>query len=66
MTQGLAEEWMDDQIRVNCIVPGRTDTEMRRSNFYNEDQSKLLSPFEVALTAAKILDGSHSGMIVRI
>lgn len=66
MTQGLAEEWMDDKIRVNCIVPGRTDTEMRRSNFYNEDQSKLLSPFEVALTAAKILDGSNSGMIVRI
>ena len=66
MTQGLAEEWMDDHIRVNCIVPGRTDTEMRRSNFYNEDQSKLLSPFEVALTAAKILDGPNSGMIVRI
>jgi len=66
MTQGLAEEWMDDQIRVNCVVPGRTDTEMRRSNFYNEDQSKLLSPFEVALLSAKVLAGSSSGSIFRI
>ena len=52
MTQALADEWMDDGIRVNCIVPGRTDTAMRRSNFAGEDTRTLLSPYEVALVAA--------------
>ena len=66
MTQGLAEEWQDEGIRVNCIVPGRTDTEMRRSNFYNEDSSTLMSPYEVALTTIKILDAPNSGMIIRV
>jgi 2-C-methyl-D-erythritol 4-phosphate cytidylyltransferase len=31
MTQGLAEEWADAGVRVNCLVPGRTDTDMRRT-----------------------------------
>ena len=29
LTQGLAEEWASTLIRVNCLVPGRTDTAMR-------------------------------------
>ena len=66
MTQGLAEEWMDDQIRVNCIVPGRTDTSMRRTNFYNEDPESLLSPYEVGLISAKVLNAKYSGLIVRV
>ena len=66
LTQGLAEEWREDGIRVNCIVPGRTDTAMRRINFYNEDQDSLLSPYEVALTATKVLNATYSGMVVRI
>ena len=66
MTQGLAEEWQDDGIRVNCVVPGRTDTEMRRSNFYNEDPATLLSPYEVALQSAKVLGLSTSGTIIRV
>jgi ribitol-5-phosphate 2-dehydrogenase (NADP+) / D-ribitol-5-phosphate cytidylyltransferase len=66
MTQGLADEWQNDGIRVNCIVPGRTDTEMRRSNFYNEDTTNLLSPFEVALTTVKLLNANNSGMIIRV
>lgn len=66
MTQGLSEEWANDCIRVNCIVPGRTDTEMRRSNFINEDQSSLCNPYEVALSAARTV-GSHSnGLIERV
>ena len=66
MTQGLAEEWQDDGIRVNCVVPGRTDTEMRRSNFYNEDPATLLSPYEVALQSAKVLGLSTSGTVIRV
>jgi 2-C-methyl-D-erythritol 4-phosphate cytidylyltransferase len=66
MTQGLAEEWAEDNIRVNCIVPGRTDTLMRRNNFYKEDQASLLSPFEVALVASKVMGMQASGCIVRV
>ena len=66
LTQGLAEEWEEDGIRVNCIVPGRTDTEMRRNNFFEEDPATLLSPYEVALTATKALHSSNSGFVLRI
>ncbi|MDB5571107.1 MAG: ispD2 [Hyphomicrobiales bacterium] len=66
MTQGLAEEWQGDGVRVNCIVPGRTDTAMRRTNFDNEDQDSLLSPYEVGLVAVKVLSASYSGLVIRI
>ncbi|AOW12237.1 hypothetical protein LPB72_14845 [Hydrogenophaga crassostreae] len=66
LTQGLADEWMDDGIRVNCIVPGRTDTAMRRSNFAAEDSRSLLSPYEVALVSAKLLSSGSTGVIARI
>ena len=66
LTQGLADEWKDDGIRVNCIVPGRTDTAMRRSNFAAEDSRTLLSPFEVALASAKLLSSGSTGVIARI
>jgi 2-C-methyl-D-erythritol 4-phosphate cytidylyltransferase len=65
LTQGLSEEWNDDQIRVNCIVPGRTDTEMRRANFSNEAQAGLSNPYEVALCAAKALSSKATGQILR-
>lgn len=66
MTQGLSEEWAEAGIRVNCIVPGRTDTEMRRVNFENESQASLSNPFEVALKAAKIMSSPVSGQLIRI
>ena len=66
MTQALADEWMADGIRVNCIVPGRTDTAMRRSNFAQEDSRTLLSPYEVALTAAKLMSSNETGVIARV
>ena len=66
MTQALADEWMDDGIRVNCIVPGRTDTAMRRSNFAGEDTRTLLSPYEVALVAAKLMSSTETGVIARV
>jgi 2-C-methyl-D-erythritol 4-phosphate cytidylyltransferase len=66
LTQGLADEWKDDGIRVNCIVPGRTDTAMRRSNFASEDSRTLLSPYEVALVSAKMLSSDSTGVIARI
>ena len=66
LTQALSEEWHPDQIRVNCIVPGRTDTKMRRVNFNNEIQSSLCNPYEVALTSAKLLSRNTTGEVVRI
>ena len=66
LTQGLAEEWQDDQIRVNCLVPGRTDTAMRKENFGTEAPCSLLSPFEVALTGCKLLSSDQTGMVVRV
>lgn len=65
MTQGLSEEWASDGIRVNCIVPGRTDTEMRRANFSNEAQCSLTNPYEVALCAAKVATSTLSGQVLR-
>jgi 2-C-methyl-D-erythritol 4-phosphate cytidylyltransferase len=66
MTQGLAEEWAQDGIRVNCLVPGRTDTSMRRSNFVDEAEQTLLNPYDVALSACKLLSSQATGMTVRV
>lgn len=66
MTQGLSEEWAADGIRVNCIIPGRTDTEMRRNNFENEQQSSLCNPYQVALTATKALCARINGQLERV
>ena len=45
-TQGLAEERPD--LRVNAIVPQRTNTPLRQQNFPDEDPETLLSADEVA------------------
>jgi 2-C-methyl-D-erythritol 4-phosphate cytidylyltransferase len=66
LTQGLADEWAADRVRVNCLVPGRTDTAMRRANFSDEAEDTLLNPFEVALSACKILSAEQTGMTVRV
>ena len=65
MTQGLSEEWASDGINVNCLVPGRTDTEMRRENFHNEKQSSLSNTYQIALQAIKLMDKEINGQILR-
>ena len=66
MTQGLSEEWAADGIRVNCIIPGRTDTEMRRTNFKDEPQDSLSNPYQVALSAAKAVCAPMNGQLERV
>jgi 2-C-methyl-D-erythritol 4-phosphate cytidylyltransferase len=66
MTQGLSEEWAADGIRVNCVIPGRTDTEMRRKNFAGESQDTLYSPYQVALGAARTLSTQMNGHLERV
>ena len=65
LTQGLSEEWAEDGIRVNCIVPGRTDTEMRTANFGAEAQESLFNPYQIALSASRVMCGDNSGQLVR-
>ena len=65
LTQGLSEEWAADGIRVNCVIPGRTDTEMRKSNFHSEPPDTLFNPYQIALTASKVIAGVNSGQIAR-
>jgi 2-C-methyl-D-erythritol 4-phosphate cytidylyltransferase len=66
MTQGLSEEWAADGIRVSCIVPGRTDTGMRRSNFKDEPQDSLTNPYQVALGATRAACSPLNGQIERV
>jgi 2-C-methyl-D-erythritol 4-phosphate cytidylyltransferase len=66
LTQGLSEEWADDGIRVNCIVPGRTDTEMRSHNFMNERQDTLSNPYQVAISASRIICDDANGVLARV
>lgn len=65
MSQGLAEEWANDGIRVNCVIPGRTDTEMRSENFV-EMQETLSNPYQVALAASQLGCSSCSGQLARV
>lgn len=66
LTQGLADEWLTEGIKVNCVVPGRTDTAMRRNNFENEEACTLLNPYEVGISACKLLSSNLTGMVVRV
>jgi 2-C-methyl-D-erythritol 4-phosphate cytidylyltransferase len=66
LTQGLSEEWAEDGIRVNCIVPGRTDTEMRSSNFVNERQDTLSNPYQVAISASRLICNDANGVLERV
>ena len=51
LTESLALEGFPLGIRVSALCPGPTATPMRKDNFPGEDQSRLLTPDEVAETA---------------
>ncbi|MFW6190000.1 MAG: SDR family NAD(P)-dependent oxidoreductase [Planctomycetota bacterium] len=51
LADALAKEGRPHGIRCNVICPGPTDTRQRRSNFPDEDRSKLLRPEQVARAA---------------
>ena len=51
LTESLALEGFALGIRVSALCPGPTATPMRNDNFPGEDQSKLLTPEEVAEAA---------------
>jgi 3-oxoacyl-[acyl-carrier protein] reductase len=51
LADALAKEGRPHGIRCNIICPGPTDTDQRRSNFPDEDRSKLLQPEDIAQAA---------------
>jgi 3-oxoacyl-[acyl-carrier protein] reductase len=51
LTESLALEGFPLGIRVNALCPGPTATPMRHDNFPDEDQTKLLTPEQVAEAA---------------
>lgn len=66
LTQALAEEWVDEGIRVNCINPERTRTPMRTANFGYEPPETLLDPKQVAMTSVMALLSNHTGIVVDV
>jgi 2-C-methyl-D-erythritol 4-phosphate cytidylyltransferase len=66
LTQALADEWADDEVRVNCINPERTATPMRTRAFGQEPADTLLSSHDVALTSIDVLISELTGHTVDI
>lgn len=64
--QALAQEWNDSKIRVNCINPERTLTEMRTKNFGIEDPKTLLKAEDVAKVSISTLLSNFTGQVVDV
>ncbi len=64
--QALAEEWAPFGCSVNVLNPERTNTEMRRENFGNEDPETLLDPKLVAKIALIVLMSKFSGQVIDV
>lgn len=64
LTQALADEWVADGIRVNCINPERTATPMRAKAFGVEPSDTLLESVAVARASIDTLLGQGTGHIV--
>lgn len=64
-TQALAEE--RESLKVNVVVPQRTNTKMRRANFPYEDSKELLEPEEVAKAIVNLLKNREiTGSIIEV
>lgn len=63
-TQSLAEEYKD--LKVNTVVPQRTNTMMRKKYFPNEDDNLLLEPTEIAKAIVNILKNDITKSIIEI
>jgi ribitol-5-phosphate 2-dehydrogenase (NADP+) / D-ribitol-5-phosphate cytidylyltransferase len=66
LTQALAEEWIEDNVKVNCINPERTATPMRVRNFGAEPEGSLLNARDVAVKSLEVLRINRTGIILDI
>lgn len=66
LTQGLAEEWDEEGVRVNCINPQRTRTPLREAAFGEEPADTLLEPDVVATAAAHVLAAGTTGQVIEV
>jgi ribitol-5-phosphate 2-dehydrogenase (NADP+) / D-ribitol-5-phosphate cytidylyltransferase len=66
LAQGLADEWYDDQIRVNAVSPERTDTPMRRRAFPGESKDGMLGTGEVARAALRLIESGLTGQVLDV
>lgn len=66
LVQALAEEWIVDNVRINCINPERTATLMRTNAFGNEDKNTLLDPKVVAKATIDTLVSSLTGQVIDV
>jgi 2-C-methyl-D-erythritol 4-phosphate cytidylyltransferase len=66
LTQSLAEEWHDDDVRVNCVNPERTRTPMRSHAFGEEPAGTLLEPEQVALACLDTLLSRETGQVIDV
>jgi 2-C-methyl-D-erythritol 4-phosphate cytidylyltransferase len=66
LAQGLAEEWVDDGIRVNAVSPERTDTPMRRAAFPGESPIGLLPVRDVAEATLRLLRSDLTGQVLDV
>ena len=64
--QALAEELINDNIRINAINPERTATPMRLKAFGKEPDDSLLSPQKVAETTLKTLLSGLTGQVIDV
>ncbi len=64
-TQGFAKERKD--LNVNVVIPSRTNTKMRLTNFQDDDPDSLLSPEDTAKIVIKLLKQNKvSGLLVDV
>lgn len=66
LTQALADEWAEEEIRVNCVNPERTGTPMRTQAFGQEDPDTLLESATVAWSSLETLVGSRTGHVIDV
>ncbi|OOH85097.1 short-chain dehydrogenase [Pasteurellaceae bacterium 15-036681] len=66
LTQALSEEWLPDNIKINCINPERTKTPMRTKAFGIEPEGTLLDPKTVAFASLAVLASKETGNIIDV
>ncbi len=66
LTQALADEWAEHDVRVNCVNPERTGTPMRLRAFGDEPTGTLLSSAAVAQTSIDVLASDLTGHVIDV